>query len=42
MTDGPLIPDKKYKVAMKEFVALGKDGFDCLTREDSEIEWLID
>mmetsp|Transcript_28606 Transcript_28606/g.20663 ORF Transcript_28606/g.20663 Transcript_28606/m.20663 type:complete len:172 (+) Transcript_28606:1016-1531(+) len=42
LIDGPLEPNKKYKVAMKEFVALGKDGFDCLTKQESEIEWLID
>jgi len=33
--------DRKYKVALKEFIALGKDGFDCLVDENSDIEWLI-
>jgi len=27
---------------MKEFIAFGKDGFDCLVAEDADVDWVID
>lgn len=37
---GPLNPTKVYKVALKSFIAKGKDGYDCLPK--GTIEFVID
>lgn len=35
-----LTENSKYVVAVKYFIALGRDGYDCLT--DASVEWISD